>query len=491
MNFLNLLKQELNALNSQSLKYLLRYFKIPYKLNDTDTNLWHLSVKMLESQHSGSMTTQPPGLVINDEFMTYDEDGFNVCPPLIDPLDVNVAIIAFPCGGYGDVVLAIKIAKYIRYGLDGKGVDIYSRNVTIYTPAPEMFVRIGGIEGIQIEKMDTLKQKQPVNDCHGLHNLYNTEQFKGYCEDLFIIAPLISNANPDIDNVNKMFPRATYDNTLFITEYNTEQYNPYGANVIFTGIGEQYEEYMGLLFDSIGERTRPLQLSDISSAKLLTLGNYFLMYVSSPYDNSFDCSNNFLTMIAVNNNSNIGKGNSGNGKEDEIHIVTSMSVGEDLWMGSQGVTKIIKSDGTVLYEPERRYIDEPTGEKWPEITLHCEVLPVSREEMVVLMKHSRTDILVTGDQSVTDAIECGADKRIWYQVLGHKQNFAENLGKSIGNSNIGNIIDKIDFTSTSCGSLNDVSIPILNSRSFIRNNDFRIKAKPMLDYFFSTNTVQL
>ena len=62
------------------------------------------------------------------------------------------------------------------------------------------------------------------------------------------------------------------------------------------------------------------------------------------------------------------------------------------------------------------------------------------------MKDSVNDILVTGDQSLTDIISCCKYKRVWYQIAPWKMEFSENLFKHLPNKNLKSF-------KTSCGTL--------------------------------------
>jgi hypothetical protein len=80
--------------------------------------------------------------------------------------------------------------------------------------------------------------------------------------------------------------------------------------------------------------------------------------------------------------------------------------------------------------------------KWPAsasfrpkiLYIRHDVWPLSHSHMLTLMKHGVSDVLVTGDQSVTDLISCATatdDKTIWYQALPWKLRFAEELAKHL------------------------------------------------------------
>ena len=67
------------------------------------------------------------------------------------------------------------------------------------------------------------------------------------------------------------------------------------------------------------------------------------------------------------------------------------------------------------------------------------------------MKDSVKDILVTGDQSLTDIISCCKYKRVWYQIAPWKKGLAENLHKHLPNEYYGTfkgILENSVVTST-------------------------------------------
>ena len=69
------------------------------------------------------------------------------------------------------------------------------------------------------------------------------------------------------------------------------------------------------------------------------------------------------------------------------------------------------------------------------------------------MKDSVKDILVTGDQSLTDIISCCKYKRVWYQIAPWKKGLAENLHKHLPNEYYGTY-------KTSCGTLKSINTEI-------------------------------
>tara|TARA_B100000214_G_C23778762_1_gene540299 strand:- start:135 stop:788 length:654 start_codon:yes stop_codon:yes gene_type:complete len=121
------------------------------------------------------------------------------------------------------------------------------------------------------------------------------------------------------------------------------------------------------------------------------------------------------------------------------------------------------------------------------ITFRADILPQKREIFISLMKDSIRDILVTGDQSLTDILSCCKRKRVWYQIAPWKQGLAKNLHKYLPNEYYGSF-------KTSCGTLQHVDLDI-DWRKFMKDYDFRIHGRKRMDAilignaFYQQNTL--
>ena len=89
------------------------------------------------------------------------------------------------------------------------------------------------------------------------------------------------------------------------------------------------------------------------------------------------------------------------------------------------------------------------------------------------MEHSIKDILLTGDQSITDALSCCSDKNIFYQIAPWKEDFGYNLSKELPNKYLGNI-------ETSCGTLSALKYKS-DYKHFVKNWNFETLAKTKMD----------
>ena len=108
------------------------------------------------------------------------------------------------------------------------------------------------------------------------------------------------------------------------------------------------------------------------------------------------------------------------------------------------------------------------------LTFRGDILPQPREIFISLMKESVEDILVTGDQSLTDVFSCCRNsKKVWYQIAPWKQGLAYNLSKHLPNKYYSTF-------KTSCGTLKSIKGDI-DWKDFLSEYDFRIKGKERMD----------
>lgn len=89
------------------------------------------------------------------------------------------------------------------------------------------------------------------------------------------------------------------------------------------------------------------------------------------------------------------------------------------------------------------------------------------------MQHCVNDLLLTGDQSLTDALSCCPKKNLFYQIAPWKQNLAKNLARYLPNKFL---LKK----RLSCGSIKAIKYKS-NHKTFVKRWDFRTRGKPKLD----------
>ena len=105
------------------------------------------------------------------------------------------------------------------------------------------------------------------------------------------------------------------------------------------------------------------------------------------------------------------------------------------------------------------------------------IFPVTNSNMLNLIHYSVRDILLTGDQSITDMFSCCSDKNLFYQKAPWKRSLASNLSKALPNKYLSSV-------KTSCGTINAIRY---NSKyfDFVETWDFRKMAKSRLDSVFA------
>jgi hypothetical protein len=127
-----------------------------------------------------------------------------------------------------------------------------------------------------------------------------------------------------------------------------------------------------------------------------------------------------------------------------------------------------KSDRDLL---KKNYIE-------PTFFIRGDILPVSNKEIIRIMQHSVRDILITGDQSITDVLSCCPDKKnIWYQITPWKKNLGYNLAKKLPN-------EFLKTKKTSCGTLKGLDYKA-NYNEFVKENNFKVNFKPIMDAILS------
>ena len=105
--------------------------------------------------------------------------------------------------------------------------------------------------------------------------------------------------------------------------------------------------------------------------------------------------------------------------------------------------------------------------------VRADVLPVANRTMLALMRHSVRDILITGDQSLTDVLGCCPSKNVFYQIMPWKEHLAQQLARLMPNPNLRS-------RRTACGSMGALAYSSAYAR-FVRAHAFHVRARAKLD----------
>ena len=359
-----------------------------------------------------------------------------------DSKDIKIGLFNTPCGGFGDIIVCKTFYDYLNEWYP-------NANIYICTTAPKKYKDLG-IEG-NIYKLYSLDGNDE-NECIDYGNLVLK---KKVIFDIMITIPII-NKTFDIKEFKKLINYANVFNTFSVSEYNGE-YPPYTCPI---GVGE---DNLGLLFNNFKWK----QQNIISKP-------YAMVYIQPSPEwgvHSKYCFLSYLEMICKNYHKTHPK----------FQVVIPKWIDEEVFQNDifkRKIIQIIKKYYDSIY-----FIDESGGrgmgpiydkkKSKSKITFRADILPQKREIFISLMKDSIQDILLTGDQSLTDILSCCKEKRVWYQIAPWKKGLAYHLSKQVPNKFYSTF-------KTSCGTLKSININI-DWKNFIRENDFRIHGKKRMD----------
>lgn len=381
---------------------------------------------------------------------------------------IKIGLVNLPCAGFGDIIVCKTFYDYLQQWY--KGID-----VKICTTTPEKYDQLK-------VKCDKIQLVYPYSDWQGAECKHIGQlklkrvNRKIVKFDMLIFIPVV-NYELDVKEVQKCFPYANRFNTFSVSEYNGD-FPPYTFPI---GVGKSYwkEDYLGLFL------TDNLKIPKQNIIK----GKYALAYTAG-HDTAANthtntCILSFIEMICkkYHKKNNIFQLVIPPWFKDELIEMGFMS-GSSLKTRFNKIVKKYYSSSHLVYLDEDK--KERTdflfdSEKDTSIfILRGDILPQPRELFISLMKNSVDDILLTGDQSLTDGLSyCKKDKRIWYQVVPWKQEFAYELGKIIPNKYLDNF-------RTSCGVIKGIKLS-LNNSELIKKYDFRKLGKKRMDSLLIQN----
>ena len=364
--------------------------------------------------------------------------------------NVSIGLFNVPCGGFGDIIVTKTFHDYLKEWYP-------TADISICTTGPKKYKDLG-LTNTKIHHL-TRKDGSTYDDaeCSGYEELRLVKKVRF---DIMIVIPII-NYVFNIKKFQKLISYASVFNTFSVSEYNGE-FPPYTFPI---GVGKGQ---LGLLFNNFKYKQQ-----------YLIKKPYALVYIQpSPAwgVHSKFCFMAYLEMICKNYHK----------KHRNFQIVIPHWIYETLDENYQFMSEvkqiIMKYYGTfsIINKDKQKYILEQQM-KGGELIFRADILPQKRDIFISLMKDSIKDILVTGDQSLTDIISCCNYKRVWYQIAPWKKGLAENLHKHLPNKHYSSF-------KTSCGTLKSIDTQI-DWRNFMKEYDFRIHGKKRMDAIIISNTV--
>jgi hypothetical protein len=342
--------------------------------------------------------------------------------------NLKILILCNPCHGFGDVIFAMKLMKYI--------VSFYKSTVKIATTTPDSFFKLGA------SKPDIITLESGSNtQCRRFSRLLLKKDIGLY--DLYFVAPLPADNKISQRDISTLFPSANKDNTFFFSEYNDDLNKGFDFN---TGVGEGRD---GIFLTEIPHSTNMYK----------SLGKYAVAYLSESIEKAEQCFLNFLEMVST---------------KYKLSVFTVVSPAWTETISDGKFKKYLSNHyGRLVIHTKEDEFEITTGSGKGTLHLRCDIFPVPNKNMLTLMKYSVDDILLTGDQSITDALSCCANKNIFYQIAPWKADFAKHLAKQLPNP-------FLSKKSTSCGTVKAVSYKS-DYKKFIKTWDFRQRGKAKLD----------
>jgi len=210
--------------------------------------------------------------------------------------------------------------------------------------------------------------------------------------------------------IRHLIPYSNPSNTIFLSEYNSDE--TVHKNAYLTGIGytADGEEKLGLMF-----YTPKIKITPIKS---LT-NPYAVAYLNTDVYNPASCLFSFIEYVAVKYKHTY----------KHLDIVIQPQMVGAIKQKKRYTSKIKKSYPTIILIEKNTESVIYSGDRDSNniLTLRADVLPLEFKQMFSLYTYSIDDILVTGDQSMTDVLTCCSKKNIWYQIVPWKKDFADQL----------------------------------------------------------------
>lgn len=364
------------------------------------------------------------------------------------PSDLKIALFCNPCYGFGDVIFCLKMYNYIK--------EWYNIECVLFTTKPKAFID-NGIKRIFLTKVP----KKDYSECANIKNMriYSINS-NGESEkrirypikyDLIFVTPWIgTDFEPKHSSLKPLFPYATRFNTFLFSEYNAPEPHKYDFP---TGIGKGLYGLLITEWKVTGERI---------------INNPYLMVHLTQDErvNVTRCFSKFIKLMC----SKYAK------KNHKLDVVLPDHILND----KSGIEKLIKYikdnnyyDIVDIIRKKEDYHEYNTGRV---LRLRSELTPMPYEKYVNMFNYCLPDVLITGDQSLTDIISCCKDYTIYYQIMPWKKNLARNLSNVTGAQD-----DYLRKIRDSCGLKKMSYSKKLNLRKLGKEFDFKTLGKAKLD----------
>lgn len=343
---------------------------------------------------------------------------------------LNILILNTPCNGFGDLIFALKLSKILQH--------YFSVNVKIATTLADSLIRIGDIDNVYklATEFSAPESNKKMSQCRRYTTLKIFDPFTGNPIDtsnfdLFFDAPLMADYEPSLSNVKKVVPTANKFNTFFFSEYNDNLNKGFDFNM---GIGGKRN---GMLF-----LPKPIDIVAKDFIKnILNIYTKFCLIYIADIKKWEKCMFSFIGMILEKY------------RFRKFTIIcpkfTISAINKNIkkiYPFFSNITVIEKKGGNQIQETQFQDLNKNNKNNKKTLIIRGDILPVHNKVILTLMKYSVPDILLTGDQSITDMLMISSRKNIFYQIVDWKRNFAKELAKIMPQK-------YLQKMSTSCGTM--------------------------------------
>lgn len=352
--------------------------------------------------------------------------------PVKNNKKLTIGLFNMPCNGFGDIIVTKKFYECIKKWYPTMSVHILSTT-------PEKFKKLGFNKKV-------LKLETTVNRTECLN--HNQIRYKGEIKFDYMFCIPVINDKFNLKFFQKCIPYATKENTFSVSEY-----NGFYKTDIQLGVGKNK---LGLLFS---KTTMPKSKSIKNPYTLVYIAD--VIYIK----NAKKCFLSYMGMICEKY-SKVYK---------NFDIVVPPWIDEEMKSSSKFEDEIITSISDyyerVVLKSKEGVFELQEGKKNNTLTIRCDILPVAITKFNSILKGSVKDVLLTGDQSLTDGLLM--KKTVWYQIAPWKKNLAVNLAKELPNN-------YLKSEKTSCGKMGKITLKI-NIDKFIKKYDFNKNGKKIID----------
>ena len=313
----------------------------------------------------------------------------------------SILLVATPQGGFGDVVFMKKFALVLKTWFPEATLSLMTNDPRCEEQFDEKNIYrcvSSAAEGAPLDKLSLTNNEElvPAHDITFLLPHVSIQEFNNWAYPLDMI-------------LSKLVAGVTPLNTFYVGEYNEEEvdicprFGPDALGILLNDHGVQDELPLNLNLRKFVVAYVTPNVGRGQAKNKIVMEKMFQHFVKMARAKS-SASDFRLTVIVP--------------EEIMDYLKTKDLFGDDV-----AVEFIRKSDGPICEQKSDGPIREQTSDTKFTICFRGDILPVPHPVMMQLFRESDGAVLVTGDQSLTDAISyCSESISIWYQWTAWKRN---------------------------------------------------------------------